>query len=60
MGNSPDPIELMDIYGADGVRMECFKFACGNDLMFDESLCEQGRNFNNKIWNACDFLQLGR
>ena len=53
LGNSPDPIELMDKYGADGVRMGLMLTApAGNDLPFDESLCEQGRNFNNKIWNA--------
>ncbi|MDD2475722.1 MAG: valine--tRNA ligase [Dysgonamonadaceae bacterium] len=53
LGNSPDPIELMQKYGADGVRMGMLlTSAAGNDLPFDESLCEQGRNFNNKIWNA--------
>jgi len=53
LGNSPDPIELMTQYGADGVRMGLLLTApAGNDLPFDESLCEQGRNFNNKIWNA--------
>ena len=53
LGNSPDPIELMTQYGADGVRMGMLlSSAAGNDLLFDESLCEQGRNFNNKIWNA--------
>ena len=53
LGNSPDPIELMEKYGADGVRMGMLLTApAGNDLPFDESLCEQGRNFNNKIWNA--------
>jgi len=53
LGNSPDPIELMDKYGADGVRMGMLLSSpAGNDLPFDESLCEQGRNFNNKIWNA--------
>ncbi|WP_108821148.1 valine--tRNA ligase [Dysgonomonas sp. Marseille-P4361] len=53
LGNSPDPIELMDKYGADGVRMGLLLTApAGNDLPFDEGLCEQGRNFNNKIWNA--------
>jgi len=53
LGNSPDPIELMDKYGADGVRMGMLlSSAAGNDLLFDEALCEQGRNFNNKIWNA--------
>ncbi|MDL2302916.1 valine--tRNA ligase [Dysgonomonas sp. OttesenSCG-928-D17] len=53
LGNSPDPIELMEKYGADGVRMGMLLTSpAGNDLPFDESLCEQGRNFNNKIWNA--------
>ena len=52
-GNSPDPIELIDKYGADGVRMGMMLSApAGNDILFDDSLCEQGRNFNNKIWNA--------
>ncbi len=53
LGNSPDPIELMEKYGADGVRMGMMLSApAGNDILFDEALCEQGRNFNNKIWNA--------
>lgn len=53
LGNSPDPIALMDKYGADGVRMGMMLSApAGNDILFDETLCEQGRNFNNKIWNA--------
>ncbi|MCB0793735.1 MAG: class I tRNA ligase family protein, partial [Flavobacteriales bacterium] len=53
LGNSPDPIELMAQYGADGVRTGMlFSSPAGNDLPFDESLCEQGRNFSNKIWNA--------
>ena len=53
LGNSPDPIELMEKYGADGVRMGMLLTSpAGNDLPFDESMCEQGRNFNNKIWNA--------
>ncbi len=53
LGNSPDPIELMEKYGADGVRMGMLlSSSAGNDLLFDELLCEQGRNFNNKIWNA--------
>ena len=53
LGNSPDPIELIDKYGADGVRMGMMLSApAGNDIPFDETLCEQGRNFNNKIWNA--------
>jgi len=53
LGNSPDPLELIAKYGADGVRMGMLlTSAAGNDLPFDEVLCEQGRNFNNKIWNA--------
>ncbi len=53
LGNSPDPLELINTYGADGVRMGMLLTTpAGNDLLFDESLCEQGRNFNNKIWNA--------
>ena len=53
LGNSPDPLELIDRYGADGVRMGMLLTSpAGNDLPFDEALCEQGRNFNNKIWNA--------
>lgn len=53
LGNSPDPLELIDKYGADGVRMGMMLSApAGNDILFDDSLCEQGRNFNNKIWNA--------
>ncbi len=53
LGNSPDPLELIDKYGADGVRMGMMLCApAGNDILFDESLCEQGRNFNNKIWNC--------
>ena len=53
LGNSPDPIGLIDKYGADGVRMGMMLSApAGNDILFDEALCEQGRNFNNKIWNA--------
>ncbi|MDD3875153.1 MAG: valine--tRNA ligase [Bacteroidales bacterium] len=53
LGNSPDPIELMKIYGADGVRVGMlFCSAAGNDLLYDNSLCEQGRNFSNKLWNA--------
>ena len=53
LGNSPDPLELIEKYGADGVRMGMLLCApAGNDILFDESLCEQGRNFNNKIWNA--------
>ena len=53
LGNSPDPIELIEKYGADGVRMGMLLAApAGNDILFKEDLCEQGRNFNNKIWNA--------
>ncbi len=53
LGNSPDPLELIDKYGADGVRMGMMLSApAGNDILFDDALCEQGRNFNNKIWNA--------
>ncbi|SOE22599.1 valyl-tRNA synthetase [Spirosomataceae bacterium TFI 002] len=53
LGNSPDPIELIEKYGADGVRTGMlFSSPAGNDLPFDEKLCEQGRNFSNKIWNA--------
>ena len=53
LGNSPDPLELIDRYGADGVRMGMMLSApAGNDILFDDTLCEQGRNFNNKIWNA--------
>ena len=53
LGNSPDPLELIDQYGADGVRMGMMLSApAGNDILFDDALCEQGRNFNNKIWNA--------
>ena len=53
LGNSPDPIELIEKFGADGVRMGMMLSApAGNDILFDETLCEKGRNFNNKIWNA--------
>ena len=53
LGNSPDPLELIDKYGADGVRMGMMLSSpAGNDILFDDALCEQGRNFNNKIWNA--------
>ena len=53
LGNSPDPLKLIDEYGADGVRMGMMLAApAGNDILFDEALCEQGRNFCNKIWNA--------
>ena len=57
LGNSPDPILLMDQYGADGVRTGMlFSSPAGNDLLFDEKLCEQGRNFANKIWNAFNLV----
>ena len=53
LGNSPDPIELINKHGADGVRVGMLLSSpAGNDLPFDEYLCEQGRNFSNKIWNA--------
>lgn len=53
LGNSPEPLDLINTYGADGVRMGMMLAApAGNDIHFDEALCEQGRNFNNKIWNA--------
>ena len=53
LGNSPDPLDLIARFGADGVRMGMMLSApAGNDILFDEALCEQGRNFNNKIWNA--------
>ena len=53
LGNSPDPLDLIDTYGADGVRMGMmFSAPAGNDILFDDTLCEQGRNFCNKIWNA--------
>lgn len=58
LGNSPDPLELIEKYGADGVRMGMMLAApAGNDILFDETLCEQGRNFNNKIWNAFRLVQ---
>ena len=58
LGNSPDPIELIEKYGADGVRMGMLLTApAGNDLPFDESICEQGRNFANKIWNALRLIK---
>ncbi|AHM59511.1 valyl-tRNA synthetase [Flammeovirgaceae bacterium 311] len=58
LGNSPDPLELIVKYGADGVRTGMlFSSPAGNDLLFDEKLCEQGRNFNNKIWNAFRLIQ---
>src|SRR5689334_21493253 len=53
LGNSPDPLDLIEKYSADGVRTGMlFSSPAGNDLLFDEKLCEQGRNFTNKIWNA--------
>lgn len=58
LGNSPDPLDLIQTYGADGVRMGMMLAApAGNDILFDEILCEQGRNFNNKIWNAFRLLK---
>ena len=58
LGNSPDPLGLIDKFGADGVRMGMMLSApAGNDILFDEALCEQGRNFNNKIWNAFRLVQ---
>jgi valyl-tRNA synthetase len=61
LGNSPDPLMLIDQYGADGVRVGMlFSSPAGNDLLFEETLCEQGRNFSNKIWNAFRFLMMNR
>ncbi len=61
LGNSPDPLELIDQYGADGVRVGMlFSSPAGNDLLFEENLCEQGRNFANKIWNAFRFLMMNK
>ncbi len=58
LGNSPDPLELIEKFGADGVRMGMMLAApAGNDILFDEALCEQGRNFDNKIWNAFRLVQ---
>ena len=58
LGNSPDPLDLIDCFGADGVRMGMMLAApAGNDILFDEALCEQGRNFCNKIWNAFRLVQ---
>ena len=58
LGNSPDPLDLIDKYGADGVRVGMLLCSpAGNDLMFDESYCEQGRNFANKVWNAFRLIQ---
>ena len=59
LGNSPDPLKLIEKYGADGTRIGMlFASPAGNDLLFDENLCEQGRNFSTKIWNAYRFLTL--
>jgi len=59
LGNSPDPLKLIEQYGADGTRVGMlFASPAGNDLLFDENLCEQGRNFSNKIWNAYRFLTM--
>ncbi len=61
LGNSPDPLELIRQYGADGVRVGMlFSSPAGNDLLFEKQLCEQGRNFANKIWNAFRFLMMNR
>jgi valyl-tRNA synthetase len=58
LGNSPDPLELIEKFGADGVRSGLlFSAPAGNDLLFDDKLCEQGRNFSNKIWNAFRLLK---
>ncbi len=58
LGNSPDPLELIEKYGADGVRVGMLLCSpAGNDIMFDESSCEQGRNFANKIWNAFKLIK---
>ena len=59
LGNSPDPLDLIATFGADGTRVGMlFSAPAGNDLLFDEALCEQGRNFSNKIWNAFRFLAM--
>ncbi|MDZ7715423.1 MAG: class I tRNA ligase family protein [Balneolaceae bacterium] len=61
LGNSPDPLKLIEQYGADGVRVGMlFSSPAGNDLLFEEQLCEQGRNFANKIWNAFRFLMMNK
>ena len=61
LGNSPDPLGLIEQYGADGTRVGMlFASPAGNDLLFDEGLCEQGRNFSNKIWNAFRFLSMNK
>ena len=52
LGNSPDPFDLIDRYGADGAYGYDVVCPAGNDILFDDALCEQGRNFNNKIWNV--------
>ena len=58
LGNSPDPLDLIATYGADGVRAAMLlSTSAGNDIMFDEALCEQGRNFGNKIWNAFKLIE---
>ena len=58
LGNSPDPLDLIEKYGADGIRMGMLLCSpAGNDLLFDESQCEQGRNFNNKLWNALRLIK---
>jgi len=59
LGNSPDPLNLINEFGADGTRVGMlFSSPAGNDLLFDQALCEQGRNFSNKIWNAYRFLSM--
>lgn len=59
LGNSPDPLELIETYGADGIRMGMlFSSPSGNDLPFDDKMCEQGSKFSNKIWNAFRFLKM--
>lgn len=59
LGNSPDPLKLISEFGADGTRVGMlFSSPAGNDLLFDQALCEQGRNFSNKIWNAFRFLSM--
>lgn len=61
LGNSPDPLDLIDKYGADGVRVGMLLCApAGGDLLFDESLPEQGRNFTTKMWNAFKLVKPGR
>ena len=57
LGNSPDAIKLIEEYGADSVRVGLMlSSAAGNDLLFDESLCQQGKNFTNKLWNALKLI----